>query len=253
MPADYQPQLDGPRLRFPVRAALALVTTIVLLLPAMFPGSALAQTATGTIVGIVQDENGQPIPFANVLIKGVGGVIAAENGRFQFDDVPVGTYTLTVDKRGDVIYLLNDGNTTGSARETAALVWAKDNTHLVGLCAPAVNQRSRITPTSGSTDVDAYTPFLTVSGHGNIFQNIALVQGNSEDGKASVGILNSGNRNYFNNVIVLSLNLRGAILRDVAVIGRCVITDNFFKELDDLIITGPTNTNVMDVRIMIII
>jgi hypothetical protein len=110
-------------------------------------------------------------------------------------------YALTTDKAGDVIYLLNDGNTSGSAREAAALVWAKDNTHLVGLCAPSVNQRSRITPPSASTvDVDAFTPFLTVSGHGNIFQNIALVQGQSEDGKASVGILNSGNRNYFNNV-----------------------------------------------------
>ena len=27
---------------------------------------------------------------------------------------------------------------------------------------------------------------------------------------------------------------------------------NFFKQLDDLIITGPTNTNVMDVRIMLV-
>jgi hypothetical protein len=119
-------------------------------------------------------------------------------------DTVAAAYALCTDKQGDVVYLLNDGNTSGSARETAALVWAKDNTHLVGLCAPSINQRSRITPTSGSTDVDAYTPFLTVSGHGCIFQNISLVQGNSEDGKASVGILCSGNRNYFNNVSVLT-------------------------------------------------
>lgn len=115
-----------------------------------------------------------------------------------------GAYALCTDKAGDVIYVLNDGNSSGSVRETAALVWAKDNTHLVGLCAPALNQRSRITPTSGTTDVDAFTPFLTVSGHGNIFQNISLVQGNSEDGKASIGITCSGNRNYFNRVSVLT-------------------------------------------------
>lgn len=27
---------------------------------------------------------------------------------------------------------------------------------------------------------------------------------------------------------------------------------NFFKELDDLLITGPTNTNVMDIRLILI-
>jgi len=113
-------------------------------------------------------------------------------------------YALCTDKSGDTIYLLNDGNTSGSARETAALVWAHDNVHLVGLCAPSINQRSRITPTSASTDVDAYTPFLTVSGHGCIFKNISLVQGNSADDTASIGILVSGNRNYFENVSVLT-------------------------------------------------
>ena len=42
-------------------------------------------------------------------------------------------YALTTDKQGDVIYYLNDGNTTGSSREaTIPLVWSNDNTHLVG-------------------------------------------------------------------------------------------------------------------------
>lgn len=119
-------------------------------------------------------------------------------------DTVTEAYSRTIDKSGDTIYLLNDGNTSGSAREPAAIVWAKDNVHLVGLCAPSINQRARLTPTSGSTDVDAFTPFITVSGNGNIFQNIALVQGNSEDGKASVGILCSGARNYFSNISVLT-------------------------------------------------
>jgi len=67
-------------------------------LVAGMPSSASAQaTATGKITGIVQDENGQPIPFANAVIQSLGiGVIAAENGRFQFDSVPVGTYSVTI-------------------------------------------------------------------------------------------------------------------------------------------------------------
>ena len=106
--------------------------------------------------------------------------------------------------RGDVVYLMNDGNTSGSARETAGIVWNKDNTHLVGLCAPSINQRARITPASGSTDVNAFTPMITLSADGCIFRNISVVQGNSEDGVASVGILLSGLRNYFYNVSILT-------------------------------------------------
>ncbi len=113
-------------------------------------------------------------------------------------------YGKTVDKAGDVVYLLNDGNASGSAREPGGITWSNDNTHLVGLCAPSINQRSRMTPLSSSTDVDAYTPFITLSGNGNVFSNVSLVQGNSEDGKASVGILCSGLRNYLNNVSVLT-------------------------------------------------
>jgi hypothetical protein len=113
-------------------------------------------------------------------------------------------YDLCTAGAGDTVYVLNDGSTTASVREDAGLTWAKANTHLVGLCAPSINQRARITPTSGSTDVDAFTPMLTVSADGCIIKNISLVQGNSEDGKASVGIHVTGLRNYFENVSVLT-------------------------------------------------
>jgi len=113
-------------------------------------------------------------------------------------------YALCTAGAGDTVYVLNDGSTTASVREAAGLTWAKKNTHLVGLCAPSINQRARITPTSGSTDVDAFTPFLTVSADGCIFKNISLVQGNSEDAKASIGIHVTGLRNYFENVSVLT-------------------------------------------------
>jgi len=121
-------------------------------------------------------------------------------------DTVTAAYNKTTDKYGDVIYLMNDGNTTGSARETASITWANDNTHLVGLCAPVgISQRARIVPTSGNTDLDAFTPMMTVSGHGNIFKNFHIGAWGSEDGKAARGVDVTGNRNYFDNVHIVGI------------------------------------------------
>lgn len=109
-------------------------------------------------------------------------------------------YALTTDKQGDVIYLLNDGNTTGSSREsTIPLTWSKDNTHLVGQCAPVgVSQRARITPVS--TAALTANPVITVSGHGNSFWNLQIGHfGADTDSIAARGVDVTGNRNYFYN------------------------------------------------------
>ena len=119
-------------------------------------------------------------------------------------DTVAAAYAKTVSGRGDVVYLLSDGSTTGTARDSA-IVWAKNNTHLVGLCAPTmVNQRARISPPSSDTDVDNYTPYITLSGSGCIFSNFSIFQGNSEDSKSSIGIKCSGSRNYMFNVGILN-------------------------------------------------
>lgn len=114
-------------------------------------------------------------------------------------------YALCEDGRGDTVYILNDGTSTASVRDVA-LTWAKDNCHIVGLCAPTiVNQRARIAPpTTDTTDVDAYTPYLTLSASGCVIANVSWFQGNSEDSKASVGIKVTGSRNYFSNVGIIT-------------------------------------------------
>lgn len=120
-------------------------------------------------------------------------------------DYPMDTvsaaYAKCTDTAGDIVVLLNDGNTSGTSREDAKITWSKDNTHLIGLCAPTmVGQRARISPTTTMTDVDAVTPYIDVTGHGNIFANFSIFQGNSEDSKSSIGIRVTGSRNYFHNV-----------------------------------------------------
>lgn len=112
-------------------------------------------------------------------------------------------YALTVDKRGDVIYLLNDGNTSGTSREDSTITWSNDNTHLVGLCSPTmISQRARISPSSGNSSV--VSPQITVSGNGNIFQNFSLFEGTAEAADSTC-ISVTGNRNYFNNVAMLNM------------------------------------------------
>jgi hypothetical protein len=139
------------------------------------------------------------------FVHGSSGVDGGNRGTSP--KKPLKTLTAAYGKcasgRGDVVYILNDG-TTGATVRDVALDWAKNNTHIVGLCAPAINNRARISTISASTDVDAYTPYLTLSAAGCIIKNVSWFQGNSENGKASVGMLVSGLRNYIENVSVIT-------------------------------------------------
>ena len=111
-------------------------------------------------------------------------------------------YALTVDKSGDTIHLLNDGNTTGSSVEDATITWANDNVHLVGHCAPTMlSQRARIV-WQGAPVV---TPLINVTGNGNGFWNVSIIEETTADGTASVGVQVTGARNYFNNVAIMSM------------------------------------------------
>ena len=131
-----------------------------------------------------------------------------------------------VDKQGDVIYYLNDGNTTGSSRESTVITWDKDNTHLIGLCAPTmVSQRCRIVPPTSGYTMTA-NPMITVSGHGNIFANLQIANFGSTDGVASRGVDVTGNRNYFYNVHIVG-------------IGHANAGD---EAAEDLRLTGSENT-----------
>ena len=119
-------------------------------------------------------------------------------------DTVSAAYAKTVDKRGDVIYLLNDGNTSGTSREDATITWSNDNTHLIGWCAPSmISQRARISPSSGNTEI--VTPQLTVSGSGCMFANFALFEGTDENSVASECVRVTGHRNVFSNVSMMNL------------------------------------------------
>lgn len=116
----------------------------------------------------------------------------------------------------DVIYLVGDGGTAATARLSLAnaqavdssvsagtLVWSKNATHLVGICAPAtVSQRARIAPPSGTYTVTTFgsANFVTVSASGCFFSNISLFNGFSTGGAAQICWTDTGSRNCYNNV-----------------------------------------------------
>ncbi len=79
---------------------------------------------------------------------------------------------------------------------TGALTWAKDYTHLVGMCAPVrEGKRARIfAPAAGAQPV-----LMTISATGCIFKDFYIFNG-SADALALGNVLVTGERNYFENV-----------------------------------------------------
>lgn len=103
-------------------------------------------------------------------------------------------YAKCVSGQNDVVAYIagTSGNTL-----SAALVWSKSYTHLVGLCAPTrVGQRARIFQLSTLTGA---SPLITVSGDGCIFKNIYVFQGVA-DATSLINVSVTGDRNYFENV-----------------------------------------------------
>jgi len=80
---------------------------------------------------------------------------------------------------------------------TAVLDWAKNYTHLVGVCAPTeIGQRARIFQLSTLT---AASPLITISATGCMFKNLYIFQGVA-DATSLINVSVTGGRNYFENV-----------------------------------------------------
>ncbi len=110
-------------------------------------------------------------------------------------------YALLTSGNNDVLVLMGNGASTGSARITT-FTWAKSACHLIGVCAPShVSQRARIAnPTTSGITITAN--FFTVSGSGCLFQNLSwfVGAGAGQTGiAASICMTVTGQRNAFVN------------------------------------------------------
>ena len=106
-------------------------------------------------------------------------------------------YALLSEGHNDVLVLIGNGLSSGSARISATFAWAKDAAHLIGVCAPSrISQRARIAP---PTTAAAFATFFTVSGNGCLFSNISWFHGFGTGVAASICMTVSGSRNVFQN------------------------------------------------------
>src|SRR5882672_2613226 len=88
--------------RFSAMARIGAILTFVVLLSA---GLSFGQQTTGTILGRVTDSTGSVVPDASVQIQNPATGFsrtdqADSDGRYLEANLPLGTYTITVQKQG---------------------------------------------------------------------------------------------------------------------------------------------------------
>jgi hypothetical protein len=132
-------------------------------------------------------------------------------------------YALCTTLHNDVVLLVGNGT---SNTATAAITWAKDYTHLIGLSSPVPDeQRSRIKNTAAL----ATTPFITWSANGCVVRNVSFWH-ESTNAAALVNFYLSGGRNAFENCqfagAVGTNNASGA--RSLLIYGASA-SGNYFK------------------------
>ncbi len=103
-------------------------------------------------------------------------------------------YAALTANQNDVLFYTGG---SGSITLSAALTWAKNYTHFIGLCAPThAAQRCRIFQLSTLTGA---SPLITISATGCIFANFYVFQGVA-DATSLIDVSVTGGRNAFHNV-----------------------------------------------------
>ena len=93
-------------MRTPIERLLALLLLVILASTSL----AAAQATTGSIEGIVTDNQGLAVPGASVTVRNVDtnvsrSVVTGADGGYRFLNMPVGNYELTVELTGFARYV----------------------------------------------------------------------------------------------------------------------------------------------------
>ena len=169
--------------------------------------------------------------FGVPVIGGIGGIpfsgnwyfvdpVNGADGNDGSADYPLATLYAAINRavsgNNDVIVLMSNGASSGTARLSTALAqtidptattgtlnWNKNATHLIGMGAPTrVGQRARIAPPTGTYTASTFgaDTFINVTGAGCLFANIDIFVGFSTGSASMIGVLEAGGRNAYQNV-----------------------------------------------------
>jgi hypothetical protein len=166
---------------------------------------------------------GVPVPFTGD-VWWVDPVHGSDTFSGTSPDTPFATlyqaHKSATSGNNDVIFLIGNGSVTGASILSLALaqvvdstvtagtlLWTKNATHLIGICAPTgVAQRALIQPPSGD-GATTYTEatfgsasLVTVSGSGCFFANFHVKQQFSTGAAAEICWTDTGQRNCYSNV-----------------------------------------------------
>lgn len=111
----------------------------------------------------------------------------------------------TTGGQNEIIYLLGSGtsinfstgNSWSPTSGSTGLLWTKSETHLIGLAAPGSSGTRAHVSNGASTNL--FTPLITVSGSGCLFQNVEFFNAGAHATEAAVCILVTGDYNAFIN------------------------------------------------------
>jgi hypothetical protein len=126
-------------------------------------------------------------------------------------------YAAATAGNNDVIVLIGNGSTSGTARMSTALAqsvtssattgtitWAKNATHLIGVTAPTgVSNRARFAPPTGTYTASTFGNngnMFNVTASGCIFANFSVFAGFSTGSASQVAWIDNGGRNYYESV-----------------------------------------------------
>lgn len=126
-------------------------------------------------------------------------------------------YNKAVAGNNDVIVLIGNGSTSGTARMSTALAqtitpaattgtitWAKNATHLIGVTAPTgVSNRARFAPPTGTYTAATFGNsgnMFNVTASGCIFANFSVFNGFSTGANGQIAWIDAGGRNYYSDV-----------------------------------------------------
>lgn len=138
-----------------------------------------------------------PYPFRRFWVDPVNGSDSNDGtSRTNAKTTLKAAYDLCTAGQHDTVILIGNGAASGSARLSANFAWAKNATHLLGICGPSIrSQRARIAPTTG---IAGFANFFTVTGSGCYFKNTQFWHGFTTGVANSICMhLNNCNYNYF--------------------------------------------------------